>query len=133
KKRSSLLSLTRRNVAIQSWIRDQEANRQANKAYRAAAQANDVAHQRRVALAEAQQDEFERWVHSARPTNGSSRWPDIVTFSGGMRLSRFQAYTFDPAEMHDTWAWEFFSAQMRLKKAPNWVGPMYELGPGGDP
>ncbi|RHY93840.1 hypothetical protein DYB37_008669 [Aphanomyces astaci] len=62
KKRSSLLSLTRRNVAIQSWIRDQEANRQANKAYRAAAQANDVAHQRRVALAEAQQDEFERWA-----------------------------------------------------------------------
>ncbi|KAF0706281.1 hypothetical protein AaE_014190 [Aphanomyces astaci] len=46
-----------------------------------------------------------------------------------MRLPRFQAYTFDPAlpaAMHETWAWDFFSAQMRLKKAPGWVGPMYD-------
>ncbi|RHY48778.1 hypothetical protein DYB30_011341, partial [Aphanomyces astaci] len=62
-------------------------------------------------------------------THGTSRWPDIVAFSGGMRLPRFQAYTFDPAlpaAMHETWAWDFFSAQMRLKKAPGWVGPMYD-------
>ncbi|ETV70154.1 hypothetical protein H257_14319 [Aphanomyces astaci] len=36
-----------------------------------------------------------------------------------MRLPRFQGYKFDralPAEMHETWAWDYFSGQMRSKQ-----------------
>ncbi|ETV70189.1 hypothetical protein H257_14222 [Aphanomyces astaci] len=68
KKRSTLLSLTRRNAEIQSEAAVlRQTDRQADEANRAAAQANDAAHQRRLALAnkivaETQQDEFDRWV-----------------------------------------------------------------------
>ncbi|ETV69571.1 hypothetical protein H257_14702 [Aphanomyces astaci] len=295
KKRSSLLSLTRRNAEIQSEAAVlRQTDRQADEANRAAAQANDAAHQRRlalankiVALAEAQQDEFDRWVpetpedytvgeylqwYTAQPglsmkskvhqeasvaafraerkmkasvhgldsdedegktidekgeDNGGSRsasddedtesevellvtsvvdsystkqlsrlkrpspptistavkkayiaardrkpweqWVEnFVSFVPGQTMAeRFAgtsvfhflfhnvhpywaeitqepyslasmqtslgeeetACTFDPAlpaAMHETWAWDFVSAQMRLKKAPGWVGPMYD-------
>ncbi|KAF0706228.1 hypothetical protein AaE_014227 [Aphanomyces astaci] len=68
KKRSTLLSLTRRNAEIQSEAAVvRQTDRQADEANRAAAQANDAAHQRRLALANkimalAELDEFDRWV-----------------------------------------------------------------------
>ncbi|RHZ25739.1 hypothetical protein DYB31_013545, partial [Aphanomyces astaci] len=79
KKRSSLLSLTRRNAEVQSEAAIfRQTDRQADEANRSAAQANDAAHQRRLALAnkivalvEAQQDEFVRWCQKHRKT---TRW-----------------------------------------------------------